>query len=236
LVLAPPPTVPLLLPPTPVLLPVLPAPLPVEPIPEVLGLVVELLPVPDVLLLPVPLLLPLLLLRRQSSFAIPVSTSQRLVPELDEPLALGLLELGLLELELSVLLGLVADGLLLAPVLLLPLAPVLLLSLLLGLEVELLLLGLDVEPLLLGLEVELPLMLPPGLVWAMERLATPRNAAATAALITLVFICAPKGGLEEDCSSHASRCYARYPLGGRGRGECFFSMRVIEHAAGVFVA
>ena len=89
------------------------------------------------------------------------------------------LELGLLlELELSVLLGPVVDELLLPPVLLL------------GVE---LVLGLELEPLGLGLGVELPPMLPLGLVWAMEILATPRNAAATAAQSTLVFISAPKG-------------------------------------------
>jgi hypothetical protein len=179
------PTVPLLLPPTPVL-PVLPdVPLPDVPVPDVLGLVVELLlPVPEVLL-------PVLLRswRWQSSFAIPVSTSQRLEPELEEPLTLGLVELGLLlELELSVLLGLVVDGLVVDGLL----APPLLLGVELGL-----LLGLEGEPLLLGLDVELPPILPLGLVWAMERLATPRNAAATAAQSTLVFICAPKGDWEK---------------------------------------
>ena len=132
-------------------------PLLVPPMPGLLG---EVVPVPEVpgpdvpapeLVLPVPELLlelPLLLLRswrRQSSFAMPLSTSQRL------------------ELEL---------------------APLEVLGLALGLEV----LGLEVEPVLgllvlglvLGLVVEL---LPLGLeeVWAMDRLAAPRNAAATAA-------------------------------------------------------
>jgi hypothetical protein len=210
-----PPSAPPLLPPTPVLPDV---PLPDVPVPDVLGLVVPglaapLLPMPDVpvLLLPV-VLLPLLPRRSwrwQSSFAIPVSTSQRLEPELLEPLVLGLA----LELELpvvSVLLGLE----------LLPLAPVLLLSLLelellLGLELEPLVLGLVVEelPPRLGLVVELPVD-PPALlplepeVWAMETLATPRNAAATAAQSTLVFICAPKG-IGEMLPPTASSCYAR---------------------------
>jgi hypothetical protein len=120
-------------------------PLLVPPVPGLLGEVVPEVPGPDVpeLVLPVPELLlelPLLLLRswrRQSSFAMPLSTSQRL------------------ELEL-------------APLEVLGLAP--------GLEV----LGLLVRGLVLGLVVEL---LPLGLeeVWAMDRLAAPRNAAATAA-------------------------------------------------------
>jgi hypothetical protein len=137
-----PPTVPLLVPPMPGLLgevvPVPEVPGPDVPVPELVPPV----PVPE-LVLPVPELLlelPLLLLRswrRQSSFAMPLSTSQRL-------------ELELAPLEV------------------------------LGLE----LLGLEVEPVLgllvLGLVVEL---LPLGLeeVWAMDRLAAPRNAAATAA-------------------------------------------------------
>jgi hypothetical protein len=122
-------------------------PVPEVPGPEVLGPdvpeLVPPVPVPE-LVLPVPELLlelPLLLLRscrRQSSFAMPLSTSQRL------------------ELELAPL-----DGLAL------------------GLEVEPVL-GLLVLGLVLGLVVEL---LPLGLeeVWAMDRLAAPRNAAATAA-------------------------------------------------------
>jgi hypothetical protein len=158
----PPPTAPLLVPPTPgllgeVVLPdVLPVPvLPVPglPVPEVL------LPVPDVLLeLPV---LPLRSWRRQSSFAMPVNTSQRV------------------ELEL-------------APVELLEVAPA-------GSEVALLFgsagrvvalpgVGVLGEPAVLGEVVVLPvpaappMVPPPGLVevWAMAKLAAPRNAAATA--------------------------------------------------------
>jgi hypothetical protein len=139
-----PPTVPLLVPPMPGLLGEV-VPVPEVPGPEVPGPDVPVpelvppVPVPE-LVLPVPELLlelPLLLLRswrRQSSFAMPLSTSQRL------------------ELELAPL-----DGLAL------------------GLEVEPVL-----GPLVLGLVVEL---LPLGLeeVWAMDRLAAPRNAAATAA-------------------------------------------------------
>jgi hypothetical protein len=87
----------------------------------------------------------------------------------------------------------------------LELAPLELLGLALGLEVEpvLGLLGL-----VLGLVVELlPLGLL-GLVWAMDRLATPKNAAATAAKRTFVFICAPKG-IGKDCLKQGSSCYAR---------------------------
>jgi hypothetical protein len=73
----------------------------------------------------------------------------------------------------------------------LELAPVLLL----GLELELEL-GLPVLGLVLGLVVELPLGLE---VWAMEILATPRNAAATAAQSAFVFISAPKKGIGKDC-------------------------------------
>jgi hypothetical protein len=129
-------------------------PVPDVPAPEVPGPVVPVpeVPVPE-LVLPVPELLlelpvlPLRSWRRQSSFAMPVSTSQRLELEL-APLEelLGLLVLGLLVLGLLVL-GLLVLGLL---------------GLVLGLVVELLPLGL-------------------GEVWATERLAAPRNAAATAA-------------------------------------------------------
>jgi len=154
-----PPIVPLLVPPTPGLLGevVLPVPelvLPV-PVPELV------LPVPEVLL---PVLeglleLPVLLRswRRQSSFAMPVRTSQRLE---------------LLELAPEELLGLAL------------VSEVELLLVSLGFVVALPGVGLvgDVPVLgLLGLVVELlPLGLL-GLVWAMERLAAPRNAAATAA-------------------------------------------------------
>jgi hypothetical protein len=150
------PVVPLLVPPTPGLLGevVLPVPEELVPVPEELVPVPEeLVPVPEVLL-PVPEL-PVLLLRswrRQSSFAMPVSTSQRLELELAPLEVLGLVTLGL---EVEPVLGLLVLGLV-------------------GLVVELLPLG------LVGLVVEL---LPLGLeeVWAMERLAAPRNAAATAA-------------------------------------------------------
>jgi hypothetical protein len=111
----------------------------------------------------------------------PVSTSQRLVPEVLVPAPAAPLVLGLV-------------------VELLP-APVLLLSLL-GLELELPVLGL-----LLGLEL---LLLPLGEleVWAIERLATPRNAAATAAQSTLVFIATPRRGLKNNCPPPASMRYA----------------------------
>jgi len=151
------PVLPLLVPPTPGLLGevVLPVPVPEElvPVPEELVPVPEeLVPVPEVLL-PVPelpvLLLPLRSWRRQSSFAMPVSTSQRLELELAPLEVLGLVTLGL---EVEPVLGLLVLGLV-------------------GLVVELLPLGLVVELLPLGLEE----------VWAMERLAAPRNAAATAA-------------------------------------------------------
>jgi hypothetical protein len=118
-------------------------PLLVPPTPGLLGEVA--LPVPE---LPV-LLLPLRSWRRQSSFAMPVSTSQRLELELAPLEVLGLVALGL---EVEPVLGLLVLGLV-------------------GLVVELLPLGLVVELLPLGLEE----------VWAMERLAAPRNAAATAA-------------------------------------------------------
>ena len=145
------PVVPLLVPPTPGLLGevVLPVPEELVPVPEELVPVPEeLVPVPEV---PVPEL-PVLLLRswrRQSSFAMPVSTSQRLELELAPLEVLGLVTLGL---EVEPVLGLLVLGLV-------------------GLVVELLPLGLVVELLPLGLEE----------VWAMERLAAPRNAAATAA-------------------------------------------------------
>jgi hypothetical protein len=104
------PVVPLLVPPTPGLAG--------EPVPE------ELVPVPEVLPVPeLPVLLPLRSWRRQSSFAMPVSTSQRLELELAPLEVLGLA----LGLEVEPVLGLLVLGLL---------------GLVLGLVVELLPLGL----------------------------------------------------------------------------------------------
>jgi hypothetical protein len=137
------PVVPLLVPPMPGLAGevVLPVPEELVPVPEELVPVPEeLVPVPEVLPVPeLPVLLPLRSWRRQSSFAMPVSTSQRLELELAPLEVLGLA----LGLEVEPVLGL--------------------LGLVLGLVVELLPLGLL------------------GLVWAIERLAAPRNAAAMAA-------------------------------------------------------
>jgi hypothetical protein len=115
------PVVPLLVPPMPGLAGevVLPVPEELVPVPE------ELVPVPEVLL-PVPelpVLLPLRSWRRQSSFAMPVSTSQRLELELAPLEVLGLA----LGLEVEPVLGLLVLGLL---------------GLVLGLVVELLPLGL----------------------------------------------------------------------------------------------
>jgi hypothetical protein len=121
------PVVPLLVPPMPGLAGevVLPVPEELVPVPEELVPVPEeLVPVPEVLL-PVPEL-PVLLLRswrRQSSFAMPVSTSQRLELELAPLEVLGLA----LGLEVEPVLGLLVLGLL---------------GLVLGLVVELLPLGL----------------------------------------------------------------------------------------------
>jgi hypothetical protein len=143
--------VPLLVPPTPGLLGevVLPVPVPVLPVPELL------------LELPV---LPLRSWRRQSSFAMPVSTSQRLELELVPDELLGLeLAAGAAGSEVELLL------------------------VSLGFVVALPGVGVVGDVPVLGLVGELvpgapPMLLPLGLeVWAMERLATPRNAAATAA-------------------------------------------------------
>jgi hypothetical protein len=141
------PVVPLLVPPTPGLAGevVLPVPEELVPVPEELVPVPEeLVPVPEVPVPELPVLLPLRSWRRQSSFAMPVSTSQRLELELAPLEVLGLA----LGLEVEPVLGLLVLGLL---------------GLVLGLVVELLPLGLL------------------GLVWAIERLAAPRNAAAMAA-------------------------------------------------------
>jgi hypothetical protein len=109
------PVVPLLVPPMPGLAGevVLPVPEELVPVPE------ELVPVPEVLL-PVPelpVLLPLRSWRRQSSFAMPVSTSQRLELELAPLEVLGLA----LGLEVEPVLGLLVLGLLGLVVELLPL-------------------------------------------------------------------------------------------------------------------
>lgn len=151
----------------------------------------EVLPAVPLVLLPVLLAPAAPSCRTQSSFARPVRVSQRLDPVLAP---VELLELGL--------------AVLLAPLELLSLGLVVLLPL--GLEVEPLVLGL-VLMLPLGLVVELPLglvvELPLGLVevCAIDRLATPRNAAATAAPITFIFIFLSLQGDWNDCPGRASR-------------------------------